>query len=264
MKGRVASGLLIVLIAVACCFGCSSPQSRFEGAFEEIETDSLHIYELYYLDTVDATEKPLAAIPDGPAIDTADFFEVTGVKTEGIDSIWGGYKIPAGENSNIYLFHSQSNSIKNEGGWNGRYWVPNDTGLTEVESGSPSIFLMVADSGFSRIDLLVVVADRWSVKSADADTNSWLLDLDEDGDLDLVIRRSMMQYGAVDGIMEEKGWSMKKAIRETTLDFLETYMWENEGFGPPTDRDIKKKEMRFRFKALLVQGYYRKSWEYPF
>ena len=73
-----------------------------------------------------------------------------------------------------------------------------------------------------------------------------------------------MPMGAVDGAMKENGWTEKKAIRETTFDNLETYMWEDEGFGPPTDRDIKKKEMRFRFKALLVQGYYRKSWEYPF
>jgi hypothetical protein len=257
MKAVDNCAIWIALMAVFCCVGCSSPESRFLAAFEEIQTDSLHIYELYPMDTSHLEEKILPAIPNGPEIDTADFFAVTGIRPSNIDSIWGGYRIPNGEESFIYLLNARAVG-------SGSFFYPSDTGLVKNICGINSIFLMVADSGFKKVSQFLIAGDRWSAKSADADFNSWLLDLDEDGDLDLVRRINMIEYGAASSRMEEKGWSKKRAIKEMTMDFIETYTWENEGFGTPTETDTKRKENRFRFKTLLINGYYRKSWEYPY
>jgi hypothetical protein len=255
MKRAHNCGAWIALMAVFCCVGCSSPESRFLAAFEEIQTDSLHIYELYPMDTAHLEEKILPAIPNGPEIDTADFFAVTGIRPSNIDSIWGGYRIPNGEKSFIYLFHSKGQ---------GDFFYPSDTGMVENICGISSIFLMVADSGFKKVSQFMIAGDRWSAKSADADINSWLIDLDDDGDLDLVRRINMIDYGEIGSEEERTGLSMKRLIKKLTLDMFETYLWEIDQFGPPTIRHLKKKENRFRFKTLLIKGYYRKSWEYPY
>jgi hypothetical protein len=99
----------------------------------------------------------------------------------------------------------------------------------------------------SRIDLLevdpqtgfktVTVAESWGDAGEEFSMRSWLLDVDQDGDKD-IIRRTCQTY-------QEPG--VDSAALSVTQDVLELIRWESNGFALPTTGVAP--ELRSRFAS---------------
>jgi hypothetical protein len=236
---RVISAIIIML----SFWSCSSKYEKFDKYFTENNRDTIHIYCIDKYDLPDSIKLITDTTLKGKEID------VDLVKHFKLDSSYDK------------LFPSPSTNYFEGKKFFGvfKYNIANDyIGYVvrvshDKVNPQESIVEYVYNTKEHKFDTTVFLAYLWRSLSADNDINSWILDINKDGNKDLLTKSSFFDYGLMDDVYSKNEKLDKKfIINSCRYDTAWCNLWSQNRY---ISKSTRYNEIAACFKYKMLENY---------
>jgi hypothetical protein len=244
---RVVSAIIIMLTF----WSCSSKYEKFDKYFTENNRDTIHIYCIDTYDLPNSIKRVNDTTFRGKEID------IDLVRHFKFDSIYD--KLLQSPSANYYegkkFFAVFKYNIANN-------YIGYVVRVSHVKANpQESIVEYVYDTKENKFDTTIFLAYLWCALSADNDINSWIFDINKDGNKDLLAKSSFFDYGLMDDVYRNnKKLDNKSIIASCRHDTAWSNLWKENRF---LSKPILYNEIApcFNYKMLeYYNGYRRCYW----
>jgi hypothetical protein len=242
--------LISVIIILTTICSCSTKYEKFDSYFQENKDDTIQIY------CIDSFELPDSIKPITDNMFRGTEIDIDLIRALNLDSCYDRL-FP---NSTADYFEGK----KFFGVF--KYKITNDylgyvVRVSHTTVNPPeAIVEYVYNLKENQFDTTVLFAHLWRALSADNDINSWIIDINKDGNKDILTKSSFFDYGSMDDLdSNNKELSNTSIIESCRYDTAWCNLWTKNGYiSKPTRFD--EIATCFNYKMLEYYNGYRRSY----